>query len=218
MVFIMLDPNPFNMVKLSAYKYARLATAVANGITTLVPACKEPPPHGYIVGGHSAGGQAAIQALPDLIESIYPIAFFGLDPFNAKNAHQNVTIPAIFWGFSKTTCLVTAKYAARYAYQHSTSSERVFYQVANTQTKITQCIFTDKGCDGCVCPSKKEDAWVQTAVGKTVNRFIAAVVSREFVDREFLLKEYDVVNIYVDNRTIYHVPVEGDPGNITAFA
>jgi len=206
-VFIMMDFNPYNMVKLSAKKYARLANAVAKQITTLVPACIRPPAHGYIIGGHSAAGQAAIEALPSLLETVKPIAFFGLDPFNAKKASRrhNITIPAIYWGFAKTTCFVTAKNAAMFAYEHTSSHERVFFQVANTHTKITHCIFTDNGCGGCVCPSEKEDAWVRTAVGKTVSSFISAVITGEFSDQEFLLEDYVDVNVYVDGRTIQHV-------------
>ena len=205
-VLIMMDYNPFNFVKLSTKKYVRLANTVAKRITTLIPACKQPPSHGYIIGGHSAGGQAAMEALSLL--SFQPIAFFGLDPFNAKNALRthNITVPAIYWGFSKTTCFVTAQYAARYAYEHTTSHKRVFFQVANTKTKITHCIFTDNGCGGCVCPSNKADGWVRTAVGLTVNRFVAAITSGVFREQEFVLKDYDDVNVYVDGRTIQHVP------------
>lgn len=211
-VFITMDPNPFHLVKLNTIKYIRLATAIINDITTLVPICTKPPIHGYIVGGHSAGGQAAMQALPALLESriIIPntiiVAFLGLDPFNAKSAHVNISIPAMYWGFTKTTCLVTAQYAAQYAYQHSTSKKRVFYQVANTHTTdiITHCIFTDHGCN--LCPSNENndaEKWVRIAIGKSVNQFIAAIASNgEFPDDDFLLKEYNDVNVYVDGRTI----------------
>ena len=102
MVFIMMDPNPFHIVKLSASKYTRLATAIADHITTLVPVCTKPPIHGYIVGGHSAGGQAAIQALPQLLLHIPTIvAFLGLDPFNAKNAHSNIVHSRTVLGISQ---------------------------------------------------------------------------------------------------------------------
>jgi hypothetical protein len=164
------------------------------------------------VGGHSAGGQAAMQALPALLESrIIPnttiVAFLGLDPFNAKSAHVNISIPAMYWGFTKTTCLVAVQYAAQYAYQHSTSKKRVFYQVANdahhSTDIITHCIFTDHGCNLCPSNNNEVDIWVRIAIGKSVNRFIAAIASNgEFRDDDFLLKEYNDVNVYVDGHTI----------------
>jgi hypothetical protein len=207
-VFIMMDFNPYNMVKLSATKYTKLANSVADHITTLVPACKTPPPNGFIVGGHSAGGQAAMEALPSIITTVNPIGFLGLDPFNAKNGAKkhNITIPSIYWGFKKTTCFVTAKNAAAFAYSHTTNKERVFFQVANTHSKITHCIFTDSGCGGIACPSKKSYEWVREAVGVTLHRFIDAVVSGEFVATEFLLPQYNDVNVNVDGSCIQQVP------------
>lgn len=219
LVFIMMDFNPGGMVKLSARKYTKLANAVAEQITSLVPACKTSPKHGFIVGGHSAGGQAAMQALPSLIPTVNPIGFLGLDPFNAKKG-GTITIPAMYWGFAKTTCFVTAKNAAAFAYNHTTNKDRVFFQVANTRQKITHCIFTDNGCGGLACPSKKDYSWVRTAVGDTVRRFVAAVVHGEFIAREFLLPEYNDVNINVDGTSIQHVPevFKGNNRLIPAFA
>ena len=101
--------------------------------------------------------------------------------------------------------MVTAKYAAQYAYEHTTSHKRVLYQVANTRAQITHCIFTDSGCGGCVCPSNVADAWVRSAVGTTVKRFITAIArDGAFKDDDFVLKEYNDVNVYVDGRTIQH--------------
>lgn len=207
LVFIMLDHNPRGMVKLSPKKYAKLVKAVVDKITSLVTACKVPPPNGYIVGGHSAGGQAAINALPSLSD-IDLLGFLGLDPFNAAKA-GHIDIPGIFWGFARTTCFVTKSDAAALAYNHTTKN-RVFYQVANTRARITHCIFTDNGCGGMACPSKKEYSWVRSAVGDTLNRFVSAVKTGHFTAQNFLLSDYDDINVNLLGKVIQEATVPAD--------
>lgn len=162
-----------------------------------------------------------MEALPSIISTVNPIGFLGLDPFNAKNGAKkhSITIPSIYWGFKKTTCFVTAKNAAAFAYSHTTNKERVFFQVANSRTQITHCIFTDSGCGGIACPSKKSYEWVREAVGVTLHRFIDAVVSGEFVASKFLLPQYNDVNVNVDGSSIQQVPRESKKNELLpAFA
>lgn len=86
-VFIMMDQN--------GTKYAELAKAIVRQMVVLILACRgRPPRNGYIVSGQSAGGQAAIVALPLLLDSFGPVGFFDLDP-SLMTVARNITFPGM---------------------------------------------------------------------------------------------------------------------------
>ena len=109
-------------------------------------------------GGHSASGAAAFYG-SKLFD--FPVAgFIGLDPFPIQR-REPLLIPALFWGFSVTTCGVSVQRAALAAYNQSMSGQRVMYQLQNSHRKkvpsnesschYSHCAFTDTGCL-VICP------------------------------------------------------------------
>ena len=129
----------------------------------------------WIMGGHSAGGQAAQNAVArttGLADGI-----FSIDPYNGKDTDR-VSVPAVYWGFSKTTCFVTVKDAAEETYRRS-DDRRAFYRV-NTKyswgpcgysPKYFHCSFCDGHCPACTNCKKTPDHFF-TDVAKSVDLFI----------------------------------------------
>jgi len=207
-VTIVIDHNPDDLVKTSDTKYAWFYNTIVKSLQDIVPACKqteevcsETNGPRYIVGGHSASGQAAINAITEMNPS--PDGFIGLDPFKVdrKMSIPN-SIPTLMWGFEYTTCFVTIFHAAKEAYHISDETHRIFYRIDNPTIENTNkhsfehCVFTDNGCMAvgsvAVCPRGNEDNEyvydaVYNAVAFSIHTFVDAMGSGVFIKSEFEL-------------------------------
>jgi hypothetical protein len=205
-VFIITDHSPGNPIKLGQkMRYAKLADLVAENLSTMIPVCKSQPRFGFIVGGHSASGQTAVNAL-GVITKFAPAGWLGLDPFRFPN-DENVlasykALPGTLnFGFSKTTCLVSIGQAGKRGYENSNSSSRVFFQVENTQgllgpiagAGICHCSFTDGGCLACAI-EETQSQLVRVTVGKATKQLVASLAS----DR---IRRSDFASISTDGLT-----------------
>jgi hypothetical protein len=206
-VFIITDPSPGNPIKLGQKMiYAKLADLVAENLTTMIPVCESQPRFGFIVGGHSASGVSAVNAL-GLITKFAPAGWLGLDPFfrfpideNSLASYQ-VLVGTLIFGFSKTTCLVSIGQAGKRAYENSNSSSRVFFQVENKQgflgpiagAPICHCSFTDGGCATiwtggpgvCGIADETQSQLLRITVGKATKQLVASLASGRIMRSNF---------------------------------
>jgi hypothetical protein len=154
-VVVNMDHNPKGIVKTDAAAYRDCAMTVKSELPTWLVATGFQSAAHWIMGGHSAGGQAAQDAIstdPALADAI-----FSIDPYNADNAGP-VAGPALYWGFSITTCFVNIEKAAKAAY-YQTSGHRAFYRVQGVYSmnpapcgyspQFFHCSFCDFHCPGC---------------------------------------------------------------------
>ncbi|MCG8338284.1 MAG: hypothetical protein MJE63_27575 [Proteobacteria bacterium] len=173
-----MDHNPGNMVKTDATKFTTLVEDIklemvdwlaTSGCTTIAH---------WIVGGHSASGQAAQEALsvdPALADAIY-----SMDPYDAT-AVGNVLLPALYWGFDVTTCQVTKSDAAEAAYLRS-DGQRVFHRVAKKSKwglcfvnyEYYHCSIADQGCTIFCSNCKSTPNHFYVDVANSVHKFIEA--------------------------------------------
>ncbi|MFN8644969.1 MAG: hypothetical protein U0802_26095 [Candidatus Binatia bacterium] len=176
-VVVIMDHQPGNLTKTDATKYRDCANLVKAQIGGwLAPAGFSSIAH-WIMGGHSAGGQAAQTAIattPGLANAI-----FSIDPYNLSGAPR-VTGPALYWGFAGTTCFVTVNDAAKAGY-YGTDGRRAFVRVASQYSwgpcgyspKYFHCSFCDGHCPGCTnCMTTPNSFFVDVA--NSVQRFVNA--------------------------------------------
>lgn len=176
-IVVAMDHAPGNMVKTDAGKYLACANLVKSNIATwLAPNGFSTVAH-WILGGHSAGGQAAqnaISANPSLANAI-----FSIDPYNLTGAGA-VTGPALYWGFAGTTCFVTVNDAAKAGY-YGTSGQRAFVRIKKQNTfgpcgfspKYFHCSFCDGHCPACTnCMTTPNSFFVDVA--NSVQKFVNA--------------------------------------------
>jgi len=176
-VVVIMDHQPGSMTKTDAGKYKNCVVEIQNNMLGWLSGTGCTSIAHWILGGHSAGGQAAQNAVsgnPGLAEAI-----FSIDPYNCSGAGA-VNVPALYWGFNVTTCFVTKEDAARAAY-YGSASERAFYRVASVYSwgpcgyspKYFHCSFTDSDCPACTNCMYTPSAFY-TDVAKSVNKFINA--------------------------------------------
>jgi len=184
-VTIVGDHAPRFPIKLSSRSYAKYYNEMVPILQRLVPACKDKKNPIILVAAHSASGQAAIKALPNLDRK--PDGFVGLDPFSI-NLRMKIddSIPSLEWGFSKTTCRVKINNAAKAAYKITNSKNRVFYRVDNVSEDVAHCVFTDKGCSF-ICGLKADGGWIPAAVATSIQSFITAIKTGSFNKSNFEL-------------------------------
>lgn len=196
-VTLITDHNSGFFVKLQWRQYRSFYNNVVSSISDIVPACKGKNPK-IIVGGHSASGQAVIDAMAEdkkarednknienrtLIRK--PDGFIGLDPFRINtNVEIDAELPVLVWGFSATTCSVSVDQAAKAAYTKSSKDHRVFYKIMNSAKNIKHCAFTDAGC-GIACGKDKGGEWVHRTVAKSIQVFSNAVKTGSFPNSQF---------------------------------
>ena len=174
-IVVILDHAPGKLMKTDAGKFAALAQRIKDDLLSWM---SETPCNGiqhWIMGGHSAGGQAAQNAVANntgLADGI-----FSIDPYNGKDTDR-VSVPAMYWGFNKTTCFVTADDAAKETYKRS-DDRRAFYQVNSKYSwgpcgyspKYFHCSFCDGHCPACTnCKTTPDHFFVDVA--NSVDRFI----------------------------------------------
>jgi len=173
---IFIDNNPRSIVKTSGTKLASIANAIVKDIASHLPA--ENPR--YFVGGHSAGGQAAVEALAAKAFSFPVHGFIGMAPYEVDPTKMSLAgVPSMNWGFQHMTCGVTPAKAGRAAYTISEEGHRVFYDVDdktwNHLTGGPHCIFTNSSCLGLCHP--KKDLWMQEGVAQAVHNFTTVVAT-----------------------------------------
>lgn len=204
---IVVDPEPDWFIKTSAERFAKLANVLVGQIKDTISVCATTStPKVIIVGGHSAGGQAAMEALP--LFDFVPKGFLGLDPYEIDQTDQPLNHhPALFWGFAETTCGVDVNKAAKAGYDISDESHRILYQIQhNKDNHNTHCIFTDNGC--CACPdsmSFDQQERLLALVGESTKRFVHAIQHGSFSREEFELNGEDViVRLFVNQDNVDH--------------
>jgi hypothetical protein len=202
-IVIILDPNPGCMVKLDAKKFADNANELTKDLAKYIPKVNTSSIKKIAIGGHSAGGQAAVESITSGLLTFTPAAFVGLDPFEINVKKMSIPTNALVWGFEKTTCGVTVDMAAKAAYEISPKASRVFYQVKNPDEKTTHCIFTDDGCFGPLCPAKQVGFWVRQAVADSLVPFVKVLTTGSTILRDQFLaaiaaEDQLKLNLYVN--------------------
>ncbi len=175
---VIMDHNPGNMVKTDAVKFKNLVEEVKENLLTWNPAVSCNEIAHYIVGGHSAGGQAAQNAISD--DSSMADAIFSMDPYNCSSTGI-VDIPALYWGFDVTTCFVNKNDAAKAAYYRS-SNLRAFQRVSKKYTwgpcgyspEYFHCSVGDGHCLACT-NCKLTPSYFFTDLAESVHKFINAL-------------------------------------------
>lgn len=181
-VFVAVDNNPGNIVKLSGEKTAEAFNDIAANITersgdTVSSSAT------IFVGGHSAGGFSAIVAMQenggDL--SFKPAGYMGCDQLGRVAGVPSLKIecPTFAMGFTIQTCGITLDQAGLAAYNITSNSNRVMMQIVNLKNfgnQITHCIFTSGGCTS-ACPAHDAGAWVREVIGKFSTLFVDSVVN-----------------------------------------
>lgn len=200
-VVVMMDHNPGNMVKTDATKFRNLALDVrANLVGWLAGTGCTSISH-WLLGGHSAGGQAAqnaVSADPSLADAI-----FSIDPYNCSNT-GNVVVPAMYWGFNVTTCFVTMNDAAKAAY-YGSMGQRAFYRAKRVYAfnpcgyspRWFHCSFADNHCPACT------NCWYTpnhffSDVALSVNKFINAAFYGTWSKSNLAISVQTPIDLFVD--------------------
>ena len=201
-VLVVMDHNPGNMVKTDATKYRNCALEVQNNLLNWLSGTGCTSVAHWILGGHSAGGQAAQNALsadPGLADGI-----FSIDPYNIEGAGI-VNGPAIYWGFNVTTCFVEKSDAAEAAYYY-TDGPRAFYRVKKVYgwtvcgyaPKYFHCSFCDLHCPGCTnCVTTPSHFF--SDIAKSVNKFITAAFYGTWSKANLTISSTTPLELFVDN-------------------
>lgn len=201
-VVVIMDHAPGNLVKTDANRYVNLAEDIKANLINWIGASQCNSIAHWVMGGHSAGGQAAQNAVantPDLADAI-----FSIDPYNAKNTDP-VNVPAMYWGFDVTTCFVNKNDAAKEAYLRS-QNLRAFYQVKKKYSwgpcgyspKYFHCSFCDGHCPACTNCKTTPDHFFDD-VGESVKRFIDAAFYGSWSKANLTINATTPLRLYVDN-------------------
>jgi hypothetical protein len=200
-VVVIMDHAPGNMVKTDATKFRNLALDVqANLVGWLAGSGCSSISH-WLMGGHSAGGQAAqsaVSADPNLADAV-----FSIDPYNCSNT-GNVVVPAMYWGFDVTTCFVTKEDAARAAY-YGSLGQRAFYRAKKVygfnpcgySPKYFHCSFADNHCPACTNCMYTPDSFF-TDVARSVNKFINAAFYGTWSKSNLVISSTTPLDLFVD--------------------
>ncbi len=177
-IVVIMDHNPGNMVKTDATKYRNCVLDIQANILGWLSSTNCDEIVLWIVGGHSAGGQAAQNAVA--ADSNLADAVFSIDPYDCSNT-GTVTVPALYWGFDMTTCFVEEDKAAKAAY-YGSSGPRALQRVdtyliwcwcPGIAPKFFHCSFCDYHCPGCTnCAFTPQ--YFFDDVANSVDKFITA--------------------------------------------
>lgn len=183
-VFVVLDHAPGDTFgKANATKFASLVAEVkSNLLGWLGPGYTCTSVAHWIIGGHSASGQAAHAAAianPQIAHAI-----FSADPYDISSL-GNVTLPGLYWGFTSKTCFVDPNKAAKAAYYKSPANGRALHRT-NTSPTWATCGYAPKyhhqsfidygadlgtaGCNNCI----KAPLSFYADVANSLNAFITA--------------------------------------------
>lgn len=201
---VIIDHNVGGLTKTDATSYAALVSEVKTNMPTWAAGKCSAINH-YVLGGHSAGGQAAhfaVAANADLAD-----ALFSIDPYNISNA-PTINLPYMVWGFNVTTCFVTKADAAQAAYQKSTG-KRAFYRVEATYSwgpcgyspKYFHCSFCDGHCPACTnCQLTPASFFVDVAA--SVNAFIQSAFYTSWSKAALNISTTTPLTLFVDSDSL----------------
>ena len=201
-VVVVMDHNPGNMVKTDATKYRNCTMEVQSNILTWMAGTGCTSVAHWILGGHSAGGQAAQNAVS--ADSSLADGMFSIDPYNIEGA-GHVDGPAIYWGFNVTTCFVEKSDAAEAAYYY-TDGPRAFYRVKKVYSwgpcgyspKFFHCSFCDGHCPACTnCMTTP--SYFFTDIAKSVNKFITAAFYGTWTKANLTISSTTPLDLFVDS-------------------
>lgn len=201
-VAVILDHNPGNLVKTDANKFKNLANDVKANLLNWISGSGCNGIAHWIMGGHSAGGQAAQNAVANTAG--LADAIFSIDPYNAKNTDP-VNVPAMYWGFNVTTCFVNKDDAAKEAYNRS-QNLRAFYRVERKYSwgpcgyspKYFHCSFCDGHCPACTnCKYTPQHFFDD--VGTSVDKFINAAFYGNWSKSNLSFNSTTPLDLFVDN-------------------
>jgi hypothetical protein len=201
-VLVVMDHNPGNMVKTDPAKYRNCALEVKNNILIWMSGTGCTSVAHWILGGHSAGGEAAqnaVSADPSLADGI-----FSIDPYNIEGAGR-VGGPAMYWGFNVTTCFVEKTDAAEAAYYY-TDGPRAFYRVKRVYgwticgyaPKFFHCSFCDLHCPGCT-NCVYTPSYFYADIAKSVNKFITAAFYGTWSKANLTISATTPLELFVDS-------------------
>ncbi len=201
---VIIDHNVGGLTKTDAADYAALVAEVKAALPQWAAAKCAAINH-YVLGGHSAGGQAAhyaVAADPTLAD-----ALFSIDPYNISGA-ANINLPYMVWGFNVTTCFVTKADAAQAAYQKSTG-KRAFYRVEAAYSwgpcgyspKYFHCSFCDGHCPACTnCQLTPASFFVDVAA--SVNAFIQSAFYTPWSKAALNINTTTPLTLFVDSDSL----------------
>lgn len=221
-VVVIADHNPGNFFKTLPMKYSLLLKEVTSQLGDLIPICNDDPNSNknqemektLVIGGHSASGQAAMEAWQmNLVQdsSIVPVGFIGLDPYRiSARTVSGFDLPGLNWGFTETTCLVEVDLAAKGAYHATPRNARVLYTIQNDgpSSDITHCIFVDDGCGSkpLSCPgSELHSPILYEEIAESIHRYLGALqqsipFSQEYFDLGHVVQPE--IEVYVNEDVI----------------
>ncbi len=196
-----IDHQPGSLTKTDPARYASCVNLVKMQVAAwLAPYGFSSVSH-WILGGHSAGGQAAqnaISANPSLADAV-----FSIDPYNLSGAGR-VYGPALYWGFETTTCFVGVNDAAKAGY-YGTDGPRAFVRVGKKYSlgpcgyspKFFHCSFCDGHCPGCTnCMTTPNSFFVD--VGNSVQKFVNAAFYTGWSKARLTVATTTPVTLFVD--------------------
>jgi hypothetical protein len=200
-VVVAMDHNPGNMVKTDATKYRNCALEVQSNLLTWLSGTGCTAVAHWILGGHSAGGQAAQNAVSG--DANLADAVFSIDPYNCSDT-GDISIPAAYWGFNVTTCFVTKEDAAKAAY-YGSLGQRAFYRVKKVYSwgpcgyspKFYHCSFCDGSCPACTnCMLTPSYFFVDIA--NSANKFVTAAFYGTWSKANLTISATTPLELFVD--------------------
>lgn len=200
-VAVIMDHAPGNMIKTDPAKYAALANDIKVNLSSWLSGSACSSITHWVMGGHSAGGQAAQNAIANSLTQAD--AIFSIDPYNVSNAGF-VNVPALYWGFDVTTCFVDKNSAAKAAYLRS-QNHRAFFRVAKKYSwgpcgyspVYFHCSFCDDHCPACTnCMNTPQHFFVDVA--DSVNRFILATFNGTWSKAALTIPATTPLTLFVD--------------------
>ncbi len=201
-VVVIMDHQPGSMVKTDAGKYRNCAIDVQDNILGWLSGTGCTAIAHWILGGHSAGGQAAQNAVGNDLSLAE--AMFSIDPYNIEGASR-IDLPGLYWGFNVTTCFVEKSDAAEAAYYYC-DGPRAFYRVKKKYTwgwcgyspKFYHCSFADGSCPACT-NCMYTPSYFYTDIAKSVNKFINAAFYGTWSKANVAVSTRTPTELFVDN-------------------
>jgi len=201
-VVVIMDHQPGSMTKTDAAKFKNCTIEVQNNILGWLSGTGCTGIAHWILGGHSAGGQAAQNAVGGDLS--LADAMFSIDPYNIEGASR-INLPGLYWGFNVTTCFVEKSDAAEAAYYYC-DGPRAFYRVKKIYSwgpcgyspKYYHCSFADGSCPACTNCMYTPSAFY-TDVAKSVNKFVNAAFYGTWSKANLTVSTTTPTELFVDS-------------------
>lgn len=190
-VFVVVDNNPWSMVKMSGEQTAEAFNDIVSYLTERLGQKIVSSRATIFIGGHSDGGYSAIAAMQENggALSFKPAGYIGANPVRLRDPgvpSLKIHCPTFAIGFTLETCGVPVDQAALAAYNITASRNRVLMQIVNEKKEaedpdqITHCIFAS---DGLQITRTSHDVWVREAIGQFCTMFVESVVTGEYTSK-----------------------------------